>query len=106
MGLSRLVVDFLGHELSAEQAAKEAVRILKDKVNGDGRIILMDRKGDIGYHFNTPHMAVGAATLDEILFVKIKTDEVNYENTPRCNAVVFTKMDSENQGKNHFLLNG
>ena len=39
------------------EAAQQAVRMLESRTRGRGGIILVDPKGEIGYAFNTPHMA-------------------------------------------------
>jgi beta-aspartyl-peptidase (threonine type) len=39
------------------EAAQQAIRALESRTGGQGGIILVDTKGELGYAFNTPHMA-------------------------------------------------
>ncbi len=43
----------------ADRAAREAVKLLAQRGRGTGGLILLDRNGNPGYAFNTPHMAYG-----------------------------------------------
>lgn len=38
-------------------AAETAVRLLRERVNGEGGLIMIDRIGRVGWAYNTPHMA-------------------------------------------------
>ncbi len=55
--LAKSTVDMLGLGLSAQAAAEAAIDLLR-RINGYGGIIVIDRKGNIGYAYNTPRMAV------------------------------------------------
>ncbi len=55
--LAKSTVDILGLGLSAQAAAEAAIDLLR-RINGYGGIIVIDRKGNIGYAYNTPRMAV------------------------------------------------
>ncbi len=55
--LAKSTVDMLGFGLSAQAAAEAAIDLLR-RVDGYGGIIVIDRKGNIGYAYNTPRMAV------------------------------------------------
>ncbi|HJS74693.1 MAG TPA: isoaspartyl peptidase/L-asparaginase family protein [Vicinamibacteria bacterium] len=39
------------------EAAQQTIRALESRTGGQGGIILVDAKGELGYAFNTPHMA-------------------------------------------------
>ena len=39
------------------EAAQQTIRALESRTGGQGGIILVDPKGELGYAFNTPHMA-------------------------------------------------
>ncbi len=69
--LAKSATDFLRSGLSAKQAAEKSVNDLKDRVSGDGGIILIDKNGQAAYAYNTPFMAVGEATIEKILYVRI-----------------------------------
>jgi hypothetical protein len=43
----------------AALAAREAVNVLARRTHATGGLILLDRKGNPGFAFNTPHMAYG-----------------------------------------------
>jgi len=69
--LCKTACDLLAKQ-SAVQAAKQAIRILEEKVNGLGGIILIDAQGEYGFHFNTPKMAWGYVDGNEKLVVRIR----------------------------------
>ncbi len=71
LNLARITALWVEEGTSPEIAAQNAVKLLEQKVQGNGGLILMDANGQLAYAYNTPFMAVGAATVDEILFVKI-----------------------------------
>jgi L-asparaginase / beta-aspartyl-peptidase len=54
-----------------EWAAQEAMNYLKQRVNGHGGIIVLDRQGHIGIAHNTPRMAYAYKT--------VKKEEVGVE---------------------------
>jgi len=56
--MAKTACDLLGRGLKPEEAAREAVRILEEKVGGRGGIILVDREGRIGWAYNTECMPV------------------------------------------------
>jgi len=58
--LAKSAVDMLALGLSAMEAARAAIDLL-GRVGGRGGIIMIDRDGDLGYHYNTPRMAIAHA---------------------------------------------
>ena len=50
--------------LTANVAAREAVHLLAKRTHGHGGLILLDRRGNPGFAFNTPRMAYGYVALD------------------------------------------
>jgi len=69
--MAKSAVDFLGrahsaadpvHAETAMQAAQAAVDLLGSRTRGTGGLILLDRHGNPGFAFNTPHMAYGYVT--------------------------------------------
>ncbi len=67
--LAKSTVDMLGLGLSAQAAAEAAVDLLR-RIDGYGGIITLDRRGRVGYAYNTPRMAV-AYVVDGELEVSI-----------------------------------
>jgi len=57
--LARRACEFLAHGMSAQAAAESAIRLLGERVGGDGGLILIDRQGHVGFSHNTPNMAYG-----------------------------------------------
>jgi beta-aspartyl-peptidase (threonine type) len=57
VGLALRAVDAITSGIGPAEAAQQAVRILESRTQGRGGIILVDFKGELGYAFNTPHMA-------------------------------------------------
>jgi len=56
--LAKAAIDRLAHK-EAMPAAQWSIDRLASKVNGLGGIIVLDRRGRVGYAFNTPRMAFG-----------------------------------------------
>jgi L-asparaginase / beta-aspartyl-peptidase len=55
--LARRALDFLGGGLSAQAAASRAIRLLGERTDGSGGLILLDAAGRVGYARNTTAMA-------------------------------------------------
>ena len=60
--LAKTAVDLLRGDRPVQEAAALAVQLLREKVGGLGGLIMIDRKGDIGFSFNTPKMAYAYLT--------------------------------------------
>jgi beta-aspartyl-peptidase (threonine type) len=60
--LAKSAIDFLKGGADPQAAAQEAVRLLADKTASTGGIILVGRRGKVGYARNTTHMPVCAIT--------------------------------------------
>ena len=60
--LARRACEFLAHGMSAQAAAEAAIRLLGERLGGDGGLILIDRQGQVGFAHNTPHMSFGYLT--------------------------------------------
>jgi len=54
--LSKVACEFLEKRLPAQRAAEESIKMLEEKVNGRGGVIVLDKKGRIGVAYNTPAM--------------------------------------------------
>jgi beta-aspartyl-peptidase (threonine type) len=55
--LARLVAGLVGSGLGAAAAAAEGIRVLGDRVGGQGGVIVVGPTGEPGFAFNTPAMA-------------------------------------------------
>ena len=55
--LARRALDYIASGMSAQAAASAAIRLLDERVHGDGGLILLDGQGRVGYARNTPSMA-------------------------------------------------
>ncbi len=57
--LAKSALELLEEGGSVQEAATRAIRLLEDRVEGRGGVILVDSNGDVGYAFNTAAMAHG-----------------------------------------------
>ena len=58
--MAKTVIDLMGSNgRGADDAAHTAVKLLEQKVGGEGGVIALDRNGVVGCAFNTPRMARG-----------------------------------------------
>lgn len=55
--LARRALDYIAGGMSAQAAASAAIRLLDERVHGDGGLILLDGQGRVGYARNTSSMA-------------------------------------------------
>jgi beta-aspartyl-peptidase (threonine type) len=55
--LARTALEFVRNGNPVQEAAKLAIRLLGDKVDGRGGVILIDPRGDVGFAFNTEALA-------------------------------------------------
>jgi beta-aspartyl-peptidase (threonine type) len=60
--LAKSAIDLLKGGADPQAAAQAAVRLLADKTASTGGIILVGRRGKVGYARNTTHMPVCAIT--------------------------------------------
>jgi beta-aspartyl-peptidase (threonine type) len=61
-GILRMVMAYRAVEamtsgIGPSEAAQQAIRALESRIQGQGGIIVVDPKGELGFAFNTPHMA-------------------------------------------------
>jgi len=70
--MSKTACDLLSQRTAIE-AADMAIRILSERVNGLGGLILIDRNGQYGFAHNTVKMAFAFAGDDGTIIVKMKT---------------------------------
>jgi len=54
--ISKRVCDFVANGLSARAACEAAIRVLEERVHGEGGLIAIDSRGQVGWHFNTDAM--------------------------------------------------
>ncbi len=57
IALSKVVCEYLGKGWNVEKAAQESVKLLENRIDGRGGVIVIDKGGDIGLSYNTPKMA-------------------------------------------------
>jgi isoaspartyl peptidase/L-asparaginase-like protein (Ntn-hydrolase superfamily) len=69
--LSKYVCDILLNQ-NAIDAAKSAIEMLQQRVDGLGGLILIDKQGQYGYAHNTSKMAFAFAESPDIVIAKIK----------------------------------
>jgi beta-aspartyl-peptidase (threonine type) len=65
--LCKAVCDFVAQGYSAQVAAEKAIRVLADRAQGLGGVIVIDRAGKIGLAFNTPRMAHAWIEDDQVI---------------------------------------
>jgi beta-aspartyl-peptidase (threonine type) len=70
--LAKTATDFLCPAASTpERAAQAAVQLLANRGKGTGGLILLDKRGNPGFAFNTPCMAYGLVSPDGSLFTSV-----------------------------------
>ncbi|OPY31760.1 MAG: isoaspartyl peptidase [Methanomassiliicoccales archaeon PtaU1.Bin124] len=57
--LARRVCESVEEGMGVDEAAVKGISYLQDRVDGNGGVIVLDRKGNMSWRFNTPRMAVG-----------------------------------------------
>jgi beta-aspartyl-peptidase (threonine type) len=57
VGLARLAADLAGAGRTAEDAAREAVRRLAERVGGEGGLVLVGPRGEFGFAHSAPVMS-------------------------------------------------
>lgn len=62
--LSKTATDAIGSGLHAQAAADQAVRLLMDRVQGEGGLIVVDHDGQVGFAHSTPYIAVAWVSAD------------------------------------------
>jgi beta-aspartyl-peptidase (threonine type) len=55
--LAHRAIEIMNSGVGPSEAAQQAIRGLESRTGGRGGVILLDPKGELGYAFNTPHMA-------------------------------------------------
>lgn len=57
--MAKTAAELLRAGKSPQEAARACVELLSRRAKGFGGLILLDRQGQAGFAFNTPHMAFG-----------------------------------------------
>ncbi len=70
-GLAMRAMRALESGAGAAEAAGEALRFLEERIKGEAGIIVLDARGRAGFDFNTPYMAVGYATVDNMEYATV-----------------------------------
>ncbi len=63
--ISLRVCDFVGAGLTAKSACEAAIRLLEERTGGEGGLIAVDARGQVGWAFNTANMPFAYALNDE-----------------------------------------
>lgn len=63
--ISKRVCDFVGAGLSAQSACESAIRVLEERTGGEGGLIAVDARGQVGWAYNTRAMPHAYAVGDE-----------------------------------------
>jgi beta-aspartyl-peptidase (threonine type) len=56
--LSKTAADAIAHGKTAQEAAEYAIKILVDRVHGEGGLIVVDKDGNVGFAHSTPEISV------------------------------------------------
>ncbi len=65
--ISKQVCDFVAQGMSAQEACDAAMKLLVERVNGEGGLISVDAKGQVGIAFNTAAMPHAYAIEDRAI---------------------------------------
>lgn len=69
--MARRVCEAVGNGRSVAEAARSSVEYLERRVGGLGGVIVLDRKGELSWYFNTPRMAVGCIDSSNRMMVDV-----------------------------------
>jgi beta-aspartyl-peptidase (threonine type) len=75
--ISKQVCDFVAGGLSAQQACNSAIKMLKDRVDGQGGLIAVDHERRIGFAFNTRAMPHAYADENQAIVAGHKSRDHN-----------------------------
>ncbi len=56
--LSKTATDAIAHGMNAQEAAEYAIKVLVDRVGGEGGLIIVDKNGNVGYAHSTQYISV------------------------------------------------
>ncbi|MFX1262572.1 MAG: isoaspartyl peptidase/L-asparaginase [Promethearchaeota archaeon] len=59
--MARVAVLYVEEGLDAQEASTKAMRLLKEKTSGEAGLIMVDKVGNVGLGFDTPHMPVAVS---------------------------------------------
>jgi beta-aspartyl-peptidase (threonine type) len=65
--ISKRVCDLVGDGLSSQLACEASIRLLKERVDGLGGVVAIDRHGQVGIAFNTAAMPHAYAIGDGVV---------------------------------------
>ena len=72
--MGRMAIYYVEEGLSVKDACQKIMRVLRDKTSGEAGLIMVDKFGNIGIEFDTPHMPVAVA--------RSENDDVYVSMTP------------------------
>lgn len=70
--LCKTATDAIAHGMSAQQAADYAIQTMWERTGGFGGLIVLDRRGEFAFSYNTPHMTVAWVDADGTIRARIK----------------------------------
>lgn len=70
--LSKTATDAIGRGLDAQAAADYAVRVLVERVQGQGGLIIVDHNGNVGFAHSTPYLSAAWAAPDRSIQAAIR----------------------------------
>lgn len=59
--MARMAVLYVEEGLDAQEASGKAMRLVKEKTSGEAGLIMVDKNGNVGLGFDTPHMPVAVS---------------------------------------------
>jgi beta-aspartyl-peptidase (threonine type) len=59
--MGRMAVLYVEEGMIVRDAANKAMRLLKEKTSGEAGLIMVDKQGNVGLGFDTPHMPVAVS---------------------------------------------
>ncbi|MFW9850946.1 MAG: isoaspartyl peptidase/L-asparaginase family protein [Candidatus Thorarchaeota archaeon] len=66
--MARIAVGYIENGSSVQSACDQSVRVLRDRTTGEGGLIMVDSKGELGFAYDTPHMPIAIARDDSISY--------------------------------------
>ncbi|MFW9920520.1 MAG: isoaspartyl peptidase/L-asparaginase family protein [Candidatus Thorarchaeota archaeon] len=72
--MGREAVLHVENGLPVRDACQRAMRSLREKTSGEAGVIMLDRDGNIGFAFDTPHMPIAIARNGKVIYSSMKPE--------------------------------
>ena len=72
--MGRTAVAYVESGATVQDACDQAVRVLRDRTLGEGGLIMIDREGNLGFAFDTPHMPMAIALDGKVIYSSMKPE--------------------------------